>query len=351
MTTNGVVEVTLQSTTVVTTSQFGPAPVLISGSTHILLNPGTGSGTFKTLQIVTSEGGALHFEHTEGTAARCGVPVVDRTRRGWPARAGGTGVSSDPMTTIDAVMAQWALLDEDVLANPWSWRDKPMELRFALYRTLEDAQEALVPVSARQHPESRRILALAQRAFGSLKGLLIGLPEGLLDAAPRAGEWPLRETLRHVMLTERRYFVQTAWALERTDADPIRVANDRMPTPEQMDVSGDVATILSRLGESRAETGRRLGAVAPAAMTRPTQWVHYDIDVRFRLHRFAAHLVEHTVQCEKTLAALGRRDTEGRRVVRQIWATLGELEGLGATAEVSGLEKLIGERAATTRAT
>lgn len=68
LTTNGVFEVTLQSTTIVTTPLFGPAPVLISGSTHILLNPGTASGTFKTMEIVTSEGGALHIEHTEGTA-------------------------------------------------------------------------------------------------------------------------------------------------------------------------------------------------------------------------------------------------------------------------------------------
>jgi hypothetical protein len=66
---NGVFEITLQSTTIVTTQQFGPAPVLISGSTHILLTPATLNGTFKTVETVTSEGGGLSIEHTAGTAA------------------------------------------------------------------------------------------------------------------------------------------------------------------------------------------------------------------------------------------------------------------------------------------
>jgi hypothetical protein len=67
VTTNGVFEISLQSTTIVTTPRFGPAPVLISGSTHILLNPTTQRGTFKTLEIVTADD-AVHTEHVGGTA-------------------------------------------------------------------------------------------------------------------------------------------------------------------------------------------------------------------------------------------------------------------------------------------
>jgi len=73
-------------------------------------------------------------------------------------------------------------------------------------------------------------------------------------------------------------------------------------------------------------------------------WVKVEIDVRFRLHRFAAHVVEHTIQCEKTLAALGWRPTEGRRIVRQVAAALGELEGLGAFTEARAIEARLAER-------
>ncbi len=124
----------------------------------------------------------------------------------------------------------------------------------------------------------------------------------------------------------------------------MRIPDGRMPALAQMDASGDVDTILARLGEARAETTRRLGDLPPAAMTRPTVWVKYEIDVRFRLHRFAAHLVEHTVQCEKTLSALGWRQAEGRRIVRRVTAVLGEIEGLGALTAVRALEAQLAER-------
>jgi hypothetical protein len=108
----------------------------------------------------------------------------------------------------DAALEQFAALDEQELARPWRFRDKPMDVRYALYRTIEDAQESLVGIAAQPHPESRRILALAQRAFGDLRGLLIGVPSDLLDRAPREGEWPLREILRHVIVIEGRYAVR-----------------------------------------------------------------------------------------------------------------------------------------------
>jgi hypothetical protein len=251
------------------------------------------------------------------------------------------------MPNFDAALERAAALDEAALARPWLYRDQPMDVRYALYRTLEDAQEAHARVAAQPHPESRRILSLAQRAFGDLRGLLVGLPVDLLDRAPREGEWPVRETLRHMLLVERRYALQTLYAIERRDSDPLRIPDDRLPTPTQIDVSGGVRDILARIGEARAETNRRLGDVAPAGMTRPTVWVRYEIDVRFRLHRFAAHVVEHTVQCEKTLAALGSQPTEGRRIARRLAALVGEIEGLGGLAEARDIENRLAERLAS----
>jgi DinB superfamily len=249
-----------------------------------------------------------------------------------------------PMTDWSAALETAASLDETALAGPFTYRDKKMDVRYALFRTLEDAQETHVRVAALPHPESRRILSLAQRAFGDLRGLLTGAPADLLDRTPREGEWPLRGTLRHILFIERRYALQTKYAIERRDSDPMRIGDDRLPTLAQIDVTGGFREVLARIGEARAESTRLLGDVAPAAMTRPTQWVHYDIDVRFRLHRFAAHLIEHTIQCEKTLAALDWRPTEGRRIVRQLAALLGEIEGLGAVAEVREIERRVAER-------
>jgi hypothetical protein len=244
----------------------------------------------------------------------------------------------------EAALEQFAALDEKDLAQPWVFRDKTIDVRYALYRTIEESQEALVHAAARSHPESRRILSLAQRAFGDLRGLLIGLPADPLDEVPRAGEWSIREILRHIVVTEERYAVGTCYAVERADADPMRVADAKLPTPAQIDVAGGIGAILARLSGARSETDRRLGDLPAAAMTRPTQWITYDVDVRFRLHRFASHLVEHTVQCEKALAALGWPITEGRRIVRRLTGLLGEIEGLAGHAEALEIERRLVER-------
>jgi hypothetical protein len=248
------------------------------------------------------------------------------------------------MTPVDAALVGFARLDEGALGRSWSFRDRPMSVRYALYRTLEDAQAALVEVSARSHAESRRILALAQHAFGDLRGLVLGLTDDVLEQVPRADEWSVGDVLRHVLSVERRYATQTRWAVERADSDPIRIPADRLPSSEPAPITASGADLLAALASARAETNRTRGNVEPAAMTRPTQWLHYDIDVRFRLHRFAAHIAEHTVQCEKTLAALGGPVTEGRRIVRRLSATLGAIEGFDGLAEVGRLEARLLER-------
>jgi hypothetical protein len=253
------------------------------------------------------------------------------------------------MTDFDIALAGFAALDEAELGKPWSFRGQQMDIRYALFRTLEDAQEAHARAASAAIPESRRILSLAQRAFGDLRGLLAGLPADLFDRAPRAGDWPVREVLRHMWVIEGRYAAQTLYAVERADADPVRIADNRLPTPADMDATGPPADVLARLAATRAESHRRLGDVDPTHMTRPTIWGRYNVDVRFRLHRFAAHVVEHTVQCEKALDALGWRPTEGRRIVRRLAALLGEIEGLGAVDEAREIERVLAERYASTR--
>ena len=251
------------------------------------------------------------------------------------------------MSDFDVALRGFAALDEEALSRPWSWRDQAMDVRFALYRTLEDAQETYARLSSARYPESRRILALAQRAFGDLRGLLTGLPADLLDRVPRAGEWSLRETLRHILLVERRYAVQTRYALDRKDSEPVRIPDDRQPTVTAKDLEGEVGTILARIGAARADTNQWLGDVGDPAMSRPTVWVGLDVDVRFRLHRFAAHLVEHTIQLEKSLALLDWPATEGRRIARHVAAAIAEIEGLGAVADARGLEARLAERYAS----
>lgn len=217
-------------------------------------------------------------------------------------------------------LARLASLSDDDLRRRASWRGRGIDARYALlHRALEEEQQAAVRARMRyQGTEAQRILGLAQLAYGELRGVLAGVSEELLDRAPREGEWSGRETLVHTIAVERSYRANTAHALVRSPSGPLTLPAERRPKPDPADTAGDGTEIALRLGARRAETDADLGRITAEQMTLPTQWGEIDVDVRFRLHRFASHLVEHTVQCETALEAAGLRAGDARRVARRI---------------------------------
>ncbi len=190
--------------------------------------------------------------------------------------------------------------------------------------------------------EASRILALAQIAFGSLRGLLAGVDDELLDGAPAAGEWSLRETLVHAIGVERSYRANTQHALVRGEDEPLTLPADRRPKPDPADTSGGVLDILAAFAARRAETDAALVALDQQQLTRPSKWGPYEVahhvDVRFRLHRFASHIVEHTVQCEKATLSLGITLNDQRAVVRRIGAMRGSHERRSSHAVLGALD-------------
>lgn len=195
-----------------------------------------------------------------------------------------------------------------------------IEARWALlFRTLEVEQEAVVRARlAYRGTEAQRILGLAQVAYGDLRGLLAGVGADALDRAPREGEWSARETLRHTTGVERSYRANTAHALRRAAEEPLTLSAERRPQPDPADTEGDGSALTERLGVRRTETDAELAATTDDQLTRPSQWGQLHVDVRFRLHRFASHLVEHTVQAERALEAAVGPFGDARRVVRRI---------------------------------
>ena len=197
--------------------------------------------------------------------------------------------------------------------------------------------------------EASRILTLAQIAFGSLRGLLAGVDDDLLDRAPAAGEWSLRETLVHAISVERSYHANTQHALVRGGEEPLTLPADRRPKPDPADTSGGMLEIIAAFAARRAETDAALAGLGEEQLTRPSKWGPYEVahhvDVRFRLHRFASHIVEHGVQCEKAVASLGIALTDPRAVVRSIGAMRGTHERRSSRAVLDALDAALLARA------
>jgi hypothetical protein len=224
--------------------------------------------------------------------------------------------------SFETALRHLARLRDADLERSWTWPGRgPADLRNAFFYLLMEEQAALV-VAATPTNEADRILALAQRSFGDLRGLLLAVPDALLDPEPAPGEWSIRRTMSHTIGVERSYRANTQHALLRHDDEPLTLPADRRPKPDPADTAGDALAIVAAVARRRSETDAALAGTEAAELSRPSEWsateTSFDVDVRFRLHRFGAHLVEHTQQVEKTLRALGQGESDAQAYVRQI---------------------------------
>ena len=170
--------------------------------------------------------------------------------------------------------------------------------------------------------DAARILTIANAAFGDLRGLLLAVPEALVDREPAAGEWSVRQTMEHAIRVERSYRARCEYALRRREDEPVEMPDELRPDPDPADTAGDALAIALAFARRRAETDASLGVLDAAALARPTQYdpvdESFDVDLRFRLHRFAVHIAEHAQQVAKTLRALTGPEPDAQAYVRRI---------------------------------
>jgi hypothetical protein len=229
---------------------------------------------------------------------------------------------------------------DSVLEATWRWRDEEADVRYGLYRPIEAIEAATVEVSrilrdvgADRPPAADRI-APATIARWDLHGLLVALDDDILDRDPLDGEWPARETLGHIVSSQRAYGWYTAWWADR---DPSELAPDRVPDsvreddplPERAaEAAGTIHDIRARLDAILDLSAGRLAHLDEADLALPARWSGVRVDVGFRLGRWSSHLIEHTLQLDKTMVTLDRRPTEVERLVRLMHAAHGRLEAV-----------------------
>ena len=183
----------------------------------------------------------------------------------------------------------------------------------------------------------------------SLKGLLAGLDDSVLDKDPGNEEWTVRQTLAHIVSGQRGYAWYTAWWVDRRELSsagdfPPRASDDDFVIPEEEEEGrGTLAQIRQRFDDVVDLTLPVFGTLDEDEMASPARWSGLAVDARFRMVRWASHIREHTIQVEKTLGFLGRPITEVDRLVRLVADEYGRLEedvvaaGLPASADSARL--------------
>ena len=242
-------------------------------------------------------------------------------------------------------------LTEADLERDWTWGAYDEGLRYAFFRTYEELRElAAASVAARSlHgpaiSAAHRALAQHHAAYRDLQALLFGLPDAELDRAPAEGEWPLRTVLEHIIGAEGGFYVVVRYAIERRrscDGRPIELPEafrEQLLGPErprfEAALAGPLAEIWAYYERLHQRVLHEFASIDAEEAQAPSRyWEGYDLPLQFRLHRFDAHLRQHTIQAEKTLDALGRTPSEAMRLLRLIYAALADAEGAAIGAPV-----------------
>jgi DinB superfamily len=241
---------------------------------------------------------------------------------------------------LAAVQSLATLTDAD-LEKVWAWKgDSEIELRYAFYNILEaceragiDAAKAL-GISGAGRGRAADLIAPSTAARWDLHGILVQLPDAAWDAKPGGEEWTVRETLGHIIASQRSYAAVTAWwQAQALPADPnLPTARpdhiyDVLPSDEE-EAAGSPAEVRARLDEVLDQSTERLAGLPADRLAFGTRWVGFALDIGFRLGRWSSHVREHTVQVEKTLVMIGHTPTEVDRLIRLILAEWGRAEAV-----------------------
>jgi hypothetical protein len=227
--------------------------------------------------------------------------------------------------------------DED-LARPWSWTGEGREdVRTAAYLALAAlhdgtgaAADAVRNAGLAPGPAGGALAAVA-RARWELHGVLEPLDEDLFGADPGGGEWSIRQTVGHIVESQRAYPWFSAWWLERRDGPLPDRADDAhgegLPN-EEADASGSIRVVSGRLDALVDLAVSLWSAADDQTLAVPARWAGFPVTLGFRTLRWSAHLEEHTLQVEKTLAMLGAATPEGHRLGRLLCRAWGHLEAV-----------------------
>lgn len=233
-----------------------------------------------------------------------------------------------------------ALSDQD-LERPYAWEAYDEDgLRFALltaHHLLRDAhaRAAAMRLGAGQpFTEAQRILAQFHEAYRDLTGALAGVREDELDRVPPAAQWPIRKVLEHLLGAEMGFLTAIDLALEAVRSGRPSIADEaafRARRRPAEDPRGSRSDALNALFRSHVTILGALSRVSDPELDTPSWfWEETGYPIRFRMHRFEAHLRQHTIQIDKTLAALGHPPTEAERLVRQLYTALAGVESVAA---------------------
>lgn len=233
-------------------------------------------------------------------------------------------------------------LSEKDLEQEWIWKDHDEEgIRFALFVTLQELRDLAVKLAASRFAPTaaQHILSQYHAAYMDLQAALLGVSNEDAERAPAEGEWSVKRAYAHILGTDINFTIVVRYALERhragtwspekfSDEDADRLAG--ISDEEYLAlIQGPLDGMIAYDRELHDRIIEEFSTITDQELSLPaTFWEETRFPIRHRLQRYEAHFVQHTVQIDKTLAAIGQAPGESRQLLRKVYAALAEAEGL-----------------------
>lgn len=231
-------------------------------------------------------------------------------------------------------------LPDEELERAWTWKDHDTEgIRFAFFVTLQKLRQLTVTLSTLQPKPTpvQNILSQYHAAYMDLQAAVLGLSDRDAERIPAEGEWHIRKVYAHVLGADFGFTATIRYALELHRAKKWTkgsIPESEYPrlyaiTEEDYDklMEGPLSGMLTYHRDFHNRIIQEFSGIQDAELDLPaTMWEETQFPIRHRLHRYEAHIAQHTVQIDKALIAIGQAPNESKRLLRKIYAALAEVE-------------------------
>ncbi len=233
-------------------------------------------------------------------------------------------------------------VSERDLERQWTWKDHDEEgIRFAFFVTLQELRQLAVNLFTvrMQTTQAHWILSRYHSQYIDLQASILGLTSENSEREPAKGEWSVRRVYAHILTTEINFTATVRYALEKhragvwtpermSDEDDVRLTGLNEEEYQKL-AYGPLEGMLAYHRGLHSIVIQEFSAITDEELDLPsTFWEETRFPIRHRLHRFEAHLVQHTVQIDKTLVMLGLAPGEPQRLIRYTYSALADAENM-----------------------
>ena len=231
-------------------------------------------------------------------------------------------------------------LAEGDLERTWIWKDHDEEgIRFSYFVTIQELRRLAVELSSDLGPltQAQQILGQYHAQYLDLQAAVFGISEEQAERPPAQGEWQVRRVYSHILGAEIGFSTVVRYALERhragtwsparpSDADEIRITGMSEEQYEGL-MDGPFHRMLGFHRDFHPRILDEFSKITDQELDLPsTFWEETRFPIQHRLHRFEAHILQHTVQIDKTLVAVNGAPRETNRLNRYLFAALAGVE-------------------------